>query len=381
MAMISTGEGAKQEVLSRIEKMGLRNIYIKQVPLTDELRKLADEKRVHGLSLKDVRLLSWVTPAITQVAAVMTASLTPVGTGKNITPSIMKCSSNFADVMGLKIKEGRFVSKLDIKNNNLVCVLGGTLAGRLGLNGRIGSYLRLNDSLYKVIGIIVLYDIASDFDKSQAPKLSNENFNNAVLIPLNAYQKSISRPITANSPPLSKIIVEADRRKNVETVARLIKRTLTLSHNKIHDYELVVPLELLAQSLATQRVFNLILAVTGGISLFVGGIGIMNIMLATVTERKREIGIRRAVGAAQNDIAYQFLAESLLLTGSGGAAGLVLGFLCINIIENAAGWPIRVTALSMAVPFFLACITGIFFGLYPAVQAAKMNPIQALRAV
>ncbi len=377
MAMISTGEGAKQEVLNRIEKMGLKNIYIKQISLTDELRKLADEKKTYGLSLNDVRLLSGLTPAIIRVAAAMKASLTPIGTGKNITPAVIKCTSNFSEVMGLGMKEGRFINALDLRKKKLICVLGGSLAVRLGRNGRVGSYIRLNDSLYRVVGILALYD----FDSSQTTKLSNENFNNDLLIPLHSYQGSLARHISDNSPSLSKIIVEVDKRKNVETVARLIKRTLMLSHNNIYDYELVVPLELLAQSLATQRIFNLILAVTGGISLLVGGIGIMNIMLATVTERKREIGIRRAVGATKNDIAYQFLAESFLLTGSGGLAGLVIGFICINIIENAAGWPIKVTGWSMSVPFFLACITGIFFGLYPAVQAAKMNPIQALRTV
>jgi putative ABC transport system permease protein len=377
MAMISTGEGAKREVLSRIEKMGLKNIYIKQITLTDALKKMADEKNSHGLSLKDVALLQRLTPAITQVGTVLTASLTPVGTGKNITPNIIKCSGNFSDLLGLRTKEGRFISEQDSRKSNLVCVLGGSLALRLGRTGRIGSYIRLNDLLYKVVGILARYD----FDSQQVAKLSNENFNNAIMLPVDTHQGSISSALVGDSPPLTRIIVEVDSRKNVESVARLIKRTLTLSHNKIRDYELVVPLELLAQSLATQRVFNLILAVTGGISLLVGGIGIMNIMLATVTERKREIGIRRAVGATENDIAWQFLAESFLLTGSGGLAGLAAGFICVNIIETLAGWPISITGRSMFVPFFLACITGIFFGLYPAMRAAKMDPIQALRTV
>jgi len=147
------------------------------------------------------------------------------------------------------------------------------------------------------------------------------------------------------------------------------------------DYNVVVPLELMSQSLATQRIFNLVLGVTAGISLLVGGIGIMNIMLATVTERKREIGIRRAVGATQKDIAYQFLTESILLTGAGGLIGLVAGFFCVNIIEVMAGWPIQITFLTMVIPFILACATGVFFGLYPALQAAKVDPILALRTV
>ncbi len=377
MSMISTGEGAKQEVLGRIEKMGLKNIYIKQVELTAELKKQADEKKSYGLSLYDVARLQGLTSAITQVGAVRVAPLTPVGTGKGITPSILQCSGNYGELLGLKMREGRFISEQDSYNSNLVCVLGSSLAGRLGREGRIGSYIRMNDLLYKVVGILAQYN----FDTSETTKVSDEDFNNIILLPLKIHKGSMFSRLDDAGSTLSRIIVEVDSRKNVESVSRLINRTLEVSHNNVLDYNLVVPLELLAQSLATQRIFNLVLAVTGGISLLVGGIGIMNIMLATVTERRREIGIRRAVGATKQDIACQFLAESFMLTGCGGLAGLAAGFICVKAIEIMAGWPIRITGWSMLVPFLLACITGVFFGLYPAIQAARMDPIQALRTV
>ena len=180
---------------------------------------------------------------------------------------------------------------------------------------------------------------------------------------------------------LSSIVVEVDSRENVEAVARLIHRAMEFTHQEVLDYNVIVPLELLAQALAAQKTFNLVLAVIGAVSLLVGGIGIMNIMLATVTERKREIGIRRAVGATEKDIAYQFLAESFLLTMCGGAIGIGSGFICVLIIEYFADWPIEITVSAMFIPFVLACAAGIFFGYYPAVQAARMDPIQALRTV
>ncbi len=378
MAMISTGEGAKQEVLGRIEKMGLKNIYIEQIELTEELKKQIDEKKSYGLSLFDVERLQLLTPAIIQIGAVMEALLTPVGTSIDITPKIIKCTGNYGQLLGLKVDEGRFLSEQDSYNNNLVCVLGSSLADRLNKDGGIGHHIRMNNHLYKVIGILTHYDI----DTMQTTKVSNENFNNMIFLPLNIQKNSNNvYPSADNHSSLVQIIVEVDSRENVESVAKLIRRTLALSHNNVLDYNLIVPLELLSQSLATQRIFNLVLVVIGGISLLVGGIGIMNIMLATVTERRREIGVRRAVGATERDIAYQFLTESLLLTMCGGLIGLAAGYICVNAIEIMAGWPIKITALAMFGPFFLACVTGIFFGLYPAIQAARMDPIQALRTV
>lgn len=378
MAMISTGEGAKQEVLGRIEKMGLTNIYIKKVSLSDEVRKQVEEKKSYGLSLYDVEQLKHLTPAILQVGAVQKALLTPVGTGIDLTPGIMRCTGNYDRLLGLKTKEGRFINEQDSYNNNQVCVIGSSLARRMGREGRVGSLIRMNDSLFKIVGVLTDYDS----DMSDTTKVNIENFNDIIFLPLNIHDNRTRYGATvAQYSILSTIVVEVDNRKNVESVAKLINRTLELSHNRVLDYNIIVPLELLAQSLAAQRIFNLVLAVTGGVSLLVGGIGIMNIMLATVTERKKEIGIRRAVGATKRDIACQFLAEAVLLTMSGGLIGLVGGGICISIIEIWAGWPIKVTVWAMILPFILACGTGIFFGLYPAVRAAKMDPILALRTV
>lgn len=378
MSMISTGEGAKQEVLGRIEKLGLKNIYINKVVLTEELKKKIDEKKSYGLSWFDVERLKQLSPAIIQIGAIRHSPLTPVGTYTGITPNIIHCTGNYGELVGLSLQVGRFISIQDILNNNLVCVLGGSLAQKLGRDGQVGSLIRLNNQLYKVVGVLVPQNI----DSSSNAKVINENFNSTIFLPLNIQEISTkSHPSDGKYSSLSQIIVEVDQRNNVENAARIIKRTLAVSHNDVHDYSLVVPLELLFQSLATQKVFNLVLAVTGGIALLVGGIGIMNIMLATVTERKREIGIRRAVGATERDIVYQFLAESFLLTLSGGVIGIAAGYICINVIEVMAGWPIKITVWTMVVPFILACAAGIFFGLYPAIQAARMNPIQALRTM
>ncbi len=233
MSMISTGEGAKQEVLSRIEKMGLKNIYIRQVALTEELKKQIDERKSYGLSLFDVERLRLLTPAIVQIGAVMEPLLTPVGTGSDITPKIIKCTGNYSELLGLKMKEGRFLSEQDSYNNNLVCVLGSSLADRLNRGGQIGQHIRMNDRLYKVVGIITHYDI----NTVQTTKVSNEDFNNMIFLPLNIAKNSNNvYPSSDNHSSLVQIIIEVDSRENVESVVRLIRRTLALSHNNVLDY-------------------------------------------------------------------------------------------------------------------------------------------------
>ena len=378
MVMISTGEGAKKEVLGRIEKMGLKNIYITEKTLSAELQKQVEKKQSYGLSLFDVKYLKSLSPTIVQVGAIQNAPLTPVGTDIGITPNIVKCTENYGELLGLKNRVGRFINAQDFSQNNLVCVIGGALAKRLGSEGSVGKSIRINNLLYTIIGIL----IKDNNEPSKTAKVKNWNFNDTIFLPLNI-PRNLTKfgSLIEQYSMLSSIVVEVDNRENVETVARLIHRAMEFTHQEVLDYNVIVPLELLAQALAAQKTFNLVLAVIGAVSLLVGGIGIMNIMLATVTERKREIGIRRAVGATEKDIAYQFLAESFLLTMCGGAIGIVSGFVCVLIVEYFADWPIEITVSAMFIPFVLACTAGIFFGYYPAVQAARMNPIQALRTV
>lgn len=378
MVMISTGEGAKKEVLGSIEKMGLKNIYITEKTLSAELQKQVEKRQSYGLSLFDVEYLTSLSPAIIQVGAVQNALLTPVGTDIGITPNIVKCTGNYGELLGLKIRAGRFINAQDFSKNSLVCVIGGALAKKLGSEGGVGKSIRINNLLYTIIGIL----IKENNEPSKTAKEKNWNFNDTIFLPLNI-PRNLTKfgSIIEQYSMLSSIVVEVDSRENVQAVARLIHRAMEFTHQEVLDYNVIVPLELLAQALAAQKTFNLVLAVIGAVSLLVGGIGIMNIMLATVTERKREIGIRRAVGATEKDIAYQFLAESFLLTMCGGAIGIGSGFICVLIIEYFADWPIEITVSAMFIPFVLACAAGIFFGYYPAVQAARMDPIQALRTV
>ena len=377
MSMISTGEGAKEEVLQQIEGLGLTNIYINRLNLTKDQQEKAQEKRSYGVSWRDVERLRNSGLYIKEVAALREIAAAPLGTKKTILPKIVFSTENFAQIMNLSLSEGRFLHLGDVRRNSMVCVLGAGIARDLGRDGQIGRYLRIGDSLYKVVGILA--EIATG--KSEKIKISRENLNEALFLPFSASEQFSHSSNLSDQPSLTRIIVEIDSPDNVSSAAQLIDRILTVAHNSVKDYQLVIPLELLNQSLQTQRIFNIVLAVIGGISLLVGGIGIMNIMLATVSERKREIGIRRAVGATRKDIITQFLTESVLLTVSGGILGVLAGFIFILTMETFTGWAIRITFGSMLIPFFLAITTGVFFGIYPAIQAARLDPINALRAV
>jgi putative ABC transport system permease protein len=188
-----------------------------------------------------------------------------------------------------------------------------------------------------------------------------------------------SKKMLPTAHQLSEIVVQVGRTRDVQAAAALIKRIMAVAHHHTPDYQLLVPLELLKQAERTQRTFNLVLGAIASISLLVGGIGIMNIMLATVSERTREIGIRRAVGATRGHIMIHFLVESVFLTVTGGIIGLLGGLGAVEIISSLAGWTVVVSFWSAVLPLTISFMVGIFFGLYPARQAAKVDPIVALR--
>ena len=238
--------------------------------------------------------------------------------------------------------------------------------------------LRIENQLFTVVGILGRVDLKS----SKTAPVAIRNYNNMVFIPIGtegSLSKAASRASVHRSSELTEILLQVNEIQQVGPAAALVNRILQISHNEVRDYQLLVPQELLNQARQTQRTFNLVLGAIAGVSLLVGGIGIMNIMLATITERFREIGIRRAVGATRMDIVLQFLVEAVILTFSGGVIGVGVGIVATNVIVTSFDWRVLITPRAIWLPLVMSVLVGLFFGLYPAYRAARLDPVASLR--
>lgn len=378
MTMISIGEGAKQESLAQIEQLGTKNIYIRAITLTDVQEKKARDKRSPGLNGEDAVRIKNECPGVREVACLKELKASIMAAVKDISPQIVATSSNYAGVLRLFISRGRFLSDQDLILKNQVCVLGDTVAKQLGLQGQVGNLIRIENSLLKIVGTLHRFD--RKIGKSGA--VATRNYNEMLIVPLTVAGQFDALGLKKNEEkavPLRELIVKIQSADQAIPLANIIRRIMEQAHGGAEDYQIVVPQELLRQAKKIQHIFNIVLGSIACISLLVGGIGIMNIMLATVSERTKEIGIRRSLGATREDIVIQFLTEAVLLTFTGGLIGILTGSLGVVIVASLADWPMAVTSLAILLPLMTSIFIGLFFGIYPAYLAARMDPVGALR--
>ena len=378
LSMLSIGEGAKRESLSQVEQLGTKNIYVKSIPLTEMQEKKSRAKLSQGLTLYDAQRIKNGCRDVQDVAGLRELKASVFGAIKDVMPQIVSCSPNYASLLNIPMGNGRFISDPDMQEGKLVCVIGYNVAKNMGASGSIGNYLRIENSLFKIIGILR----RMESKERKAGAISLRNYNDMVFIPLTVaslVSKSTSVTGATAWPEVTELVVGVSAAQQVLKSVPVVKRTLEITHGGADDYQIVVPQELLNQSRKIQRTFNIVLGSIAFISLLVGGIGIMNIMLATVSERTKEIGVRRAFGATYSDIIIQFLAESTILTFTGGMIGIIIGLGGVWLISAIAKWSTAITVLSLVLPLLTSILVGIFFGLYPAYAAAKMDPIAALR--
>ena len=373
VAMLSIAEGAKQEILEQIERLGTNSIIVRSLQLTETQETAARRRLSRGLVLSDANALKKAIHTISSVASVKEVKASLSISIAQDPFEILAITESYQVAKNLAVRQGRFVCDTDVVRKNLVCVLGEEVSRLLGDSGHLGGVLRLEDRTYRIVGILQKRQWMS----SKSPALAVRNYNRAIFIPIGTEVTDIHGKNRFGE--ISEIWLRVARNGNVQACAEAVRRILNRRHGGVEDFQVIVPQELLIQAQKTQRIFNIILGCIAGISLLVGGIGIMNTMLASVAERTREIGIRRAIGAGQKHIVVQFLCEAIVLTTTGGCVGIILGAGSAVIISKLAGWKTVLTVWSVVVSIVMAGGVGLVSGLYPAVKAARLEPVRALR--
>jgi putative ABC transport system permease protein len=377
VSMLSIGAGAQQQVMAFIEQLGVRNLIVEARETTDAQTFQTVRKTSPGLTFQDFRVIK----ANVKDIAIATAR-------KRFAPSKMfpkpqqempvlyGVNPDYQKISALQVIAGRFYDEEENERGAAVCVLGeGTKTNLFGPQDSIGQFVKVHDQWLRVIGVVgPQLTVRSDVGGVPA-----QDRNNLLYVPLYC---PILRMADVNSrwkDEIDGIYLQLVPGTDSFEAARVVRGILEASHRGTDDFNVIVPAELLAEQKRTQRIFDMVMVAIASISLLVGGIGIMNIMLASILERTREIGVRRAIGARQRDIIRQFMIEAILISFVGGILGVVFGFGISRLIALLAGWSTIVTAHSIWLAFLVSVSVGFIFGSYPAMKAARLDPVEAIR--
>ncbi|MFN0079812.1 MAG: ABC transporter permease [Prosthecobacter sp.] len=386
VAMLAIGEGASHEAQEQIRKLGSQNIILHSVKPPDSQGSSGESRSMiseYGLTTRDIQQIRQTVPGIAVVVPSRHITENIWNFDRSIDGQVMGVLPIYPEMRNRVMLQGRFFTDLELDGRVPVCVINQTVAARLfPLSTPTGKSIRVKGYYYKVVGIIQDEGQAIGTDASGPAADSQAQ----VMIPfttlMDHYGEIFFRMRTgsfeAEKVEFHEAVIRVEDVNMVESRAEAIRHLMTSNHKK-EDWRIIVPVELLKQAERTKQIFSIVLGSIAAISLLVGGIGIMNIMLASVTERTREIGIRRALGARQADIVVQFLIETVLLAGVGGILGVIVGLGIPIAVQEFAGVTTVIKMWSPILAFSISVFTGIAFGIYPARRAAMMNPVEALR--
>ena len=377
VAMLSIGAGAQQEVMAFIEQLGVRNLIVEAREAGDSQVLQKVRQLSAGLSFKDMRVIQANLGGITAVTArkrFTPTKLLPRPIGGDM-PVVYGVSPSYASIGNLRMASGRFFDEQETASAAPLAVIGEAAASAMfGADDPVGKYIKVNEQWLQVIGVAgpqltVQSDVAG---------LPAQDRNNLVYVPLYSSIFRLEDGQSSRKDEIDGIYMQMQSSNDVPQAAALVRGILDVAHRGAGDFTIVSPAELLAEQRRTQRIFEMVMVAIASISLLVGGIGIMNIMLASVLERTREIGVRRAIGAKRRDVIQQFLIETTIISLAGGVLGVIVGVALSRAIGYLAGWSTIVTTTSIVLAFFVSVTIGLVFGLYPAIRAASLDPVKAL---
>ena len=411
ITMLAIGNGAEKEILSQLELVGVNNIVItpiiddKEDSHTEEDDGANESKRFSkGLDLLDVESIRKNIPTVSKISPEIILETYVTSKGRQSSVKLIGVSPDFFYTSNINIESGKNFSNIQLKNAFPVCIVGKKIEKKLFTGeSALGKKIKVKDVWLQVIGVIEEKLIS----ESAQENLGIRDLNLDVYIPIKTFlvrfkdRKIISdKPIDfesggmyimgnnngpkkriprGNYHQIDKLTVQVSSSEKLNSTSNLLSRMLKRRHNDVLDFEISIPIQLLKQQQKTKQIFNIVLSIIAGISLLIGGIGIMNIMLASVLERTKEIGIIRAIGATQQDVILQFLSESVLISIGGGIIGIFLGIISSYIIEIATGIETILSISSITLSFFVATAIGLIFGIAPAKSAANKRPIEAIR--
>ena len=377
IGMLAIGSGAKEESLRFIEQLGVRNILIDSRPAASQEEFQQRRRSSPGLSERDVRILGANIESVETISPRRTlhpARVLPKP-ARDI-PEVYGVKPSYESIHSLRLSEGRFFDETENEASAAVCVLGESAkVNLLGYGSAVGQHVKVNDTWLEVVGVLHEQLVAG----AQSSGSTMQDINNIMYIPINTIQYRFWDQSDEMKDELDGIELRLRTDADSIEVAKVVTAVLANTHHNVQDFTVTIPAALLAQQQRTQTIFTYVMVAIAAISLLVGGIGIMNIVLATVLERTREIGIRRSIGARRFDIVRQFLTESVLISVAGGLLGIGFGFFLAWLIAQTAEWKTIVTTASVVIAFGVSVAVGVIFGIYPAMKASRINPIDALR--